>query len=128
MDSGITSHADLNDKILPGYDMISDPRISRDRDGRDNDPTDMGDWTYDGTCGRDSRAANSSWHGTHVAGIAAAITDNHEGVAGVAPDERSFLSVLWGDAAVTPPILQTRSCGPRARTFPALLTTTTPPT
>ncbi|WP_368266671.1 S8 family peptidase [Corynebacterium ulcerans] len=85
VDSGITSHADLNDKVLPGYDMISDPKISQDRDGRDNDPTDMGDWTYQGDCGPNSRATNSSWHGTHVAGIAAAITDNHEGVAGVAP-------------------------------------------
>ncbi|AEQ07162.2 S8 family serine peptidase [Corynebacterium pseudotuberculosis 258] len=88
VDSGITRHADLNSKVLPGYDMISDPKISQDHDGRDNDPTDMGDWTYQGACGRNSRATNSSWHGTHVAGIAAAVTDNHEGVAGVAPNAK----------------------------------------
>lgn len=59
--------------------MIADPGMSRDGDGRDTNPNDEGDW-----CAPQGRG--SSWHGTHVAGIAAAATDNGEGVAGVAPE------------------------------------------
>lgn len=52
IDSGITEHPDLAGKILPGYDFISDGRIAGDGDGRDNDPSDEGDWTLAGTCTR----------------------------------------------------------------------------
>lgn len=75
VDSGITPHSDLQDNIVPGFDFISDPLVSRDGDGRDPSPRDEGDW-----CGSDA----SSWHGTHVAGIIAAATNNGKGVAGVA--------------------------------------------
>lgn len=86
VDSGITPHPDLDRKVLPGYDMITDGNMSRDRDyGRDNNPNDEGDWTRAGMCGT-RRDHTSSWHGMHVAGIAAADTDNNRGVAGVAPD------------------------------------------
>jgi len=84
IDTGSTSHPDLDAKTLAGIDMISDPNNSRDGDGRDANPTDEGDWNAPGLCGPDSPARDSSWHGTHVAGIAAAITDNNEGIAGVA--------------------------------------------
>lgn len=83
VDTGIVSHPDLDQKVLPGWDMISDPRLARDNDGRDADPTDEGMWRS-GTEGCGAQI-DSSWHGTHVAGIAAADTNNSEGVAGAAP-------------------------------------------
>ena len=70
-------------KLLPGYDFITDPDTARDGDGRDDDPSDEGDWQKAGDC-PDHVAHDSSWHGSHVAGIAAATGDNHAGVAGVA--------------------------------------------
>ena len=84
IDTGWTDHLDLNAKTLAGLDMISDPTNARDGNGRDNDPSDMGDWNTANQCGPDSPAHDSTWHGSHVAGIAAAITHNSEGVAGVA--------------------------------------------
>lgn len=80
LDTGITNHSDLNANILPGYDMISTASVGNDGNGRDSDPSDPGDWTT-GQCGA---ASNSSWHGTHVAGTIAAVTNNNKGVAGVA--------------------------------------------
>lgn len=84
IDTGITSHTDLNANILPGYDFVSDATAARDGNGRDANPQDQGDWYAAGECGQ-ARAANSSWHGTHVAGTVAAVTGNATGVAGVAP-------------------------------------------
>ena len=61
-DTGIDlDHPDLNDKLIPGWDFV---------DG-DNVPADVpGSGPYG--------------HGTHIAGIAAAETNNLEGIAGVA--------------------------------------------
>ncbi|MBJ6978288.1 S8 family serine peptidase [Luteimonas sp. MC1895] len=75
LDTGELEHEDLTGQFVAGYDFISDPANARDGDGRDADPTDTGDWDdkYD-----------SSWHGTHVAGTVAALTNNSLGVAGVA--------------------------------------------
>ncbi len=84
IDTGQTAHPDLDAKTLAGMDMISDPANSRDGNGRDSNPADEGDWNSAGQCGPDAQARDSSWHGTHVAGIAAAITDNGQGIAGVA--------------------------------------------
>ncbi|WP_052326745.1 S8 family serine peptidase [Deinococcus peraridilitoris] len=67
-------HPDLEGKVLPGADFISDPGVSGDGGGRDSDPYDPGGDQPDGS---------SSYHGTHVAGIAAAATNNALGVAGV---------------------------------------------
>ena len=85
VDSGITSHPDLNANVLPGYDMKSDAADARDGNGRDADPTDPGDWSTANECGVGSPQINSSWHGTHVAGTIAAIGNNATGVTGVAP-------------------------------------------
>ncbi|WP_051885413.1 S8 family peptidase [Lysobacter antibioticus] len=83
IDTGIVSHTDLNANILPGYDFVSDATAARDGNGRDSDPSDQGDWFVAGECGR-TYNSNSSWHGTHVAGTVAAVTNNAKGVAGTA--------------------------------------------
>ena len=84
IDTGYRPHADLAANIVAGYDMIIDTLVSNDGDGRDSDALDPGDWTTAGLCSRLSSATNSSWHGTHVAGTIAAVTNNASGVAGVA--------------------------------------------
>ena len=89
VDTGITSHPDLDENVLPGYDMISDPSEARDGDEvRDSDPTDEGDWAAAGQCAPGSPSWPSSWHGTHVAGIIAAVRNNFEGSSGVAPEAK----------------------------------------
>ena len=84
IDTGITNHSDLNANVLAGYDFINDAAMARDGNGRDANPNDEGDWSAAGECGTGSPASNSSWHGTHVAGTVAAVTNNAKGVAGVA--------------------------------------------
>ncbi len=84
LDTGITNHSDLNANILPGYDFIIDTAVSNDGNGRDSDPSDPGDWVTANQCGGVHAAQSSSWHGTHVAGTIAAVTNNAKGVAGVA--------------------------------------------
>lgn len=81
IDTGITSHSDLNSVIVSGYDMISDKSNARDGGGRDSDPTDLGDYQGSLDCSGNS---SSSWHGTHIAGIIGAVTNNSYGVAGAA--------------------------------------------
>jgi serine protease len=71
---------------------VSEVAFAGDGDGRDIDPTDPGDWVTptgndpaiqqmldSDTCS----VADSSWHGTFIAGQIAAVTDNGQGVAGI---------------------------------------------
>jgi len=59
VDTGVDlDHPDLDGKIMPGYDFVAKDELADDEQG----------------------------HGTHCAGIAAAITNNGEGVAGYAPN------------------------------------------
>lgn len=84
IDTGVTQHPDLNLALAnAGYDFITDATTSgRATDGRVSGGWDFGDWTTGALgCG----TANSSWHGTHVFGTIAAMTNNGVGVTGAAP-------------------------------------------
>jgi serine protease len=83
IDTGIAPHSDLAGQTVGGYDFISTSADARDGGGRDSNPNDEGDWFNSTECGT-GYASNSSWHGTHVAGTIAALTNNAKGVAGVA--------------------------------------------
>lgn len=89
VDSGVTAHPDLAPNLIGGYDFISDPWMGNDGNGRDSDPSDPGDGVSASDsyweCGDDYTAYPSTWHGTHVSGIVAAVTNNGIGIAGVAP-------------------------------------------
>ena len=87
LDTGYLFHADYQNNLVgPGFDFISDPDISLDGDGRDNNALDEGDADLSDDCGLG--ATPSSWHGSHVAGTIAASTDNGIGIAGIAFDAR----------------------------------------
>lgn len=82
VDTGVlTDHPDLRGRSIPivGYDFVSpdqpgDFTSANDGDGRDADPSDPGDH-----CSPKS----SSWHGTGVASVAAANSNNAQGLAGI---------------------------------------------
>lgn len=84
IDTGYRPHVDLNANIINGYDFISNVATANDGNGRDSSALDPGDWSTAGQCGAGQPARNSSWHGTHVAGTVAAVTNNAAGVAGMA--------------------------------------------
>ncbi len=75
LDTGILpKHPDLVGQLVPGFDFVSRHASAEDGDFyRDADPTDTG------------TVETSRLHGTHVAGIIGAATDNALGIAGVAP-------------------------------------------
>jgi serine protease len=97
LDTGVRfEHPDLRadgagGNLLPGHDFVSDPATANDGDGRDADASDPGDWLTQaeldpgGSFDRcDEEPRNSSWHGTKVAGLIAALTDNGVGMASIA--------------------------------------------
>ena len=100
LDTGMRLHRDLAGNLLPGYDFVSDPVIANDGNGRDADPSDPGDWISVAdrkqapfaSC--DTRA--SSWHGTSMAGIIAAVSDNGIDIAGIAPRARILPVRVFG--------------------------------
>ena len=114
IDTGIiTAHPDLASKLLPGYDFVScdqnnsttDPAdcsatgsdatyyIANDGQGWHDDPSDPGDWISTADLAVPAiqalgctTTAPSSWHGTRVAGVIGAATNNGIGIAGIAPE------------------------------------------
>jgi len=103
IDTGITTHTDLDANIIRGHDFVSADSdgkflVANDGDARDTDPSDPGDWINEedlklalfssgvSAC----RRTNSSWHGTHVAGTVAAVTDNNAGVSGIAYEAKAL--------------------------------------
>ena len=100
VDTGVLlGHPDLQGQLVPGYDFVSDPVSAGDNDGIDNNPDDPGDQSgVNGT---------SSFHGTHVAGTIAALSNNGTGVAGIAPLARIMpVRVLGRRGGATFDVLQ----------------------
>ena len=87
LDTGYRPHSDLQ-PVLPGYDFVSSLAMANDGNGRDADASDPGDAVVANECGRGAAAARSSWHGTHVMGIIAALMNNGLYGAGIAPNVR----------------------------------------
>jgi serine protease len=98
LDTGVRlDHPDLErvdrgGNLLPGYDMVADADAANDGGGRDADASDPGDWLTQEELDRpggpfddcEEGASDSSWHGTQVSGLIAALTDNRTGMASVA--------------------------------------------
>lgn len=92
LDTGVRfEHPDLlrlsqAGKLLDGFDFVSQTPYANDGDGRDADAADPGDFV---TAADKMQAAfttcdlsDSSWHGTRVSSLIAALTNNAEGIAG----------------------------------------------
>ena len=93
LDTGVRyDHPDLlaasaNGRLLPGYDFVTTPAVANDGDGRDADASDPGDWVTSADAATATFSGctveNSSWHGTRVAGILGALSNNATGITGI---------------------------------------------
>lgn len=87
IDTGRLDHPDMSSRVVPGYDFVFRPRDSKDGDGWDSDETDLGDWSDlndpQFSCTSSPSFAQSSWHGTYIAGMIGAEANNGVGIAGI---------------------------------------------
>ncbi len=108
IDTGIVAnHPDIDRaRILPGIDVVRDKVSAGDDDGVDADATDSGDGAAAKLCGPLSRAQQDSWHGTHVAGVIGAVSNNNGvGIAGIDPNVNVVpIRVLGKCGGTTPDI------------------------
>jgi serine protease len=116
IDTGVRlDHPDLAGHLLTGKDFVCNDNLNlsctsngatlfltaNDGDGWDDDPSDPGDgltaadlaldFFKNNNCGggpNHDQPTDSTWHGTRVAGLISAVTDNGIGIASVAPDSR----------------------------------------
>lgn len=107
VDSGVLPHRDIADRLVPGYDFVSQDApnslpggihaTANDGNGRDADASDPGNWLEASEkgvgpfvdcpeTGPTPALRPSEWHGTRMAGIVAATANNGYGIAGIAPD------------------------------------------
>jgi serine protease len=99
IDTGILrGHPDFQGKLWPGYDFISHSDSAGDGDGRDSNP-------------EDPPGGRGGYHGSHVAGIAAAATNQRVGVAGVS----------WGARLLPVRVLGVQGGGTDADIFDGIL-------
>ncbi|MFM8443844.1 MAG: S8 family peptidase [Methylococcus sp.] len=85
--AGRLTYLDPAGRSIAGWDMISRVWQARDGNRRDPRPTDQGDWVgsvlqsaHRKIC---EETGGSSWHGSHVAGIIGAASNNSIGVSGI---------------------------------------------
>lgn len=87
---GMEEHPELAGRTLPGYDFVSNATIANDGDGRDADPSDPGDWVDAADLSNPLFAGCeegfSSWHGSIIAAMLAANTNNNDGMAAISWD------------------------------------------
>jgi serine protease len=97
LDSGVRfDHVDLKrvsegGNLLEGYDFITNAFIGNDGSGRDSDASDAGDAVTAADLNDPGKPSNcgsadigdSSWHGTKVAGLIGALSNNGVGMASV---------------------------------------------
>ena len=124
LDTGVRyDHPDLTSKLLTGYDFVSCDQadcsgsgqtfyIANDGNGWDPDASDPGDWvsssdaqTHPDLFGSTQcQVSNSSWHGTRVAGIIGASTNNGIGVAGIGWNTRILPVRVLGKCCTLSPL------------------------
>ncbi|HPG31714.1 MAG TPA: S8 family serine peptidase, partial [bacterium] len=75
VDTGIKpEHPEFANRLVRGFDFISEISSSNDGDGIDANPDDSGDGIS---------SSGNSYHGTHVAGIIASNSNNSQGISGI---------------------------------------------